>query len=160
MLCYIIKTVYCWLLKLHVFLSTKDEGGGLCVSYTFDNPQPGIVYEFQVRCGCSTGLMSNWSASYKMSSGESKFSISKENSQIFTNVFSLGSKLLLTVELKNWKKFINSLSKGMDCLSTRGCNYQSSQHLAISYSSFVQPLLESWIYGGTVGCPPQVLTVF
>ncbi|XP_060883067.1 interleukin 12 receptor, beta 2a, like [Labrus mixtus] len=31
-------------------------------SFALDNPRPCTVYEFQVRCSCGKGLMSNWSA--------------------------------------------------------------------------------------------------
>ncbi|XP_034395332.1 interleukin 12 receptor, beta 2a, like isoform X2 [Cyclopterus lumpus] len=39
-------------------------------SYTVDRLQPGTVYEFQVRCSCDTGLMSDWSAIYRIRSTE------------------------------------------------------------------------------------------
>ncbi|XP_056264003.1 interleukin 12 receptor, beta 2a, like isoform X2 [Pseudoliparis swirei] len=39
-------------------------------SYTVDSPQPGTVYEFQVRCSCHTGLTSDWSAIYRIRSTE------------------------------------------------------------------------------------------
>ncbi|XP_070778526.1 interleukin 12 receptor, beta 2a, like [Enoplosus armatus] len=47
-----------------------EEEGGFYGSYTFDSPQPCTVYEFQVRCACVTGLMSDWSAIHRMQSTE------------------------------------------------------------------------------------------
>ncbi|XP_071383964.1 interleukin 12 receptor, beta 2a, like isoform X2 [Centroberyx affinis] len=48
----------------------EDEGGfGV---YTLDSPQPYTYYQFQVRCFCADifGLMSDWSAVYKVRSAE------------------------------------------------------------------------------------------
>nr|XP_043906260.1 interleukin-12 receptor subunit beta-2-like [Solea senegalensis] len=47
----------------------KHEGGFLH-TYTIDSPLPGTVYEFQVRCACSIGLMSNWSTIHRIRSAE------------------------------------------------------------------------------------------
>ncbi|XP_031168540.1 interleukin 12 receptor, beta 2a, like isoform X1 [Sander lucioperca] len=38
--------------------------------YTFDSPQPNTVYEFQVRCSCVPGLLSDWSATHRIRSTE------------------------------------------------------------------------------------------
>ncbi|KAM9843118.1 interleukin 12 receptor, beta 2a, like [Aulostomus maculatus] len=44
---------------------------GSRISYEVNGPvQPGIVYEFRVRCACCTGLMSDWSAIHKIKSSE------------------------------------------------------------------------------------------
>ncbi|XP_044036321.1 interleukin 12 receptor, beta 2a, like isoform X2 [Siniperca chuatsi] len=50
-----------------VWLKEED---GFHSSYIFDSPQPCTVYEFQVRCVCATGLMSDWSAIHKMQNKE------------------------------------------------------------------------------------------
>ncbi|XP_069569648.1 interleukin 12 receptor, beta 2a, like [Brachyistius frenatus] len=42
--------------------------GGLHGSYTFMDPRPCTVYEFQVRCSCDRGRMSDWSAIHRMAS--------------------------------------------------------------------------------------------
>ncbi|XP_057716558.1 interleukin 12 receptor, beta 2a, like isoform X2 [Corythoichthys intestinalis] len=48
----------------------EEEIGGQ-VNYEFSGPvRPGLVYEFQVRCSCATGLKSNWSATHKIMSFE------------------------------------------------------------------------------------------
>ncbi|XP_008284784.1 interleukin 12 receptor, beta 2a, like isoform X2 [Stegastes partitus] len=44
---------------------------GLHGVYTFLDPQPGTVYEFQVRCACMTGLTSDWSTILRIKSAES-----------------------------------------------------------------------------------------
>ncbi|KAF1379394.1 hypothetical protein PFLUV_G00175610 [Perca fluviatilis] len=38
--------------------------------HTFDSPQPNTVYEFQVRCSCVPGLLSDWSATHRIRSTE------------------------------------------------------------------------------------------
>ncbi|KAI3359256.1 hypothetical protein L3Q82_002775 [Scortum barcoo] len=43
-------------------------GLGLHPAYTFDSLQPCTVYEFQVRCACDPGLMSDWSPIYTLQS--------------------------------------------------------------------------------------------
>ncbi|KAM7386737.1 hypothetical protein PAMA_009387 [Pampus argenteus] len=45
-----------------------EDEAGVHGSYTFDSLQPGIDYEFQVRCGCSKGMMSDWSEICKVRS--------------------------------------------------------------------------------------------
>ncbi|XP_068574967.1 interleukin 12 receptor, beta 2a, like [Cebidichthys violaceus] len=50
-----------------VWLEDKEVLHG---SYTVDSPQPGTVYEFQVRCSCVPGLMSDWSLSHSLPSTE------------------------------------------------------------------------------------------
>ncbi|XP_054615193.1 interleukin-6 receptor subunit beta-like isoform X2 [Dunckerocampus dactyliophorus] len=48
-----------------------EEEIGAQVNYEFsDAVQPGVFYEFQVRCSCATGLMSDWSASHRIRSSE------------------------------------------------------------------------------------------
>ena len=63
------------MLKLHVFLSMQTPVHYMN-SFPLDNPQPCKVYEFQVRCGCNTGLMSDWTAiqTVNLTSGESLLS--------------------------------------------------------------------------------------
>ncbi|KAM6965905.1 interleukin 12 receptor, beta 2a, like [Tautogolabrus adspersus] len=39
-------------------------------SFTLDNPRPCTVYEFQVRCSCDNGFMSDWSAIHRIASRE------------------------------------------------------------------------------------------
>ncbi|XP_078140932.1 interleukin 12 receptor, beta 2a, like [Centroberyx gerrardi] len=48
------------------------EGEGGFNVYTLDSPQPYTYYQFQVRCSCADviGLMSDWSAVYKVRSAE------------------------------------------------------------------------------------------
>nr|XP_057905419.1 interleukin 12 receptor, beta 2a, like isoform X2 [Doryrhamphus excisus] len=49
-----------------------EEDIGAQVNYEFsDAVQPGVFYEFQVRCSCAPGLMSDWSASHRIRSSES-----------------------------------------------------------------------------------------
>lgn len=48
-----------------------EHEGGFHGSYTFEEPQPGTVYEIQVRCACHTGLMSDWSEIERIKSAES-----------------------------------------------------------------------------------------
>lgn len=52
------------------FSSSTQHEGGFIHTYTLDNPQPGTFYEFQVRCACSIGLTSDWSAIQKLKSAE------------------------------------------------------------------------------------------
>uniref|UniRef100_UPI0037E7C83A interleukin 12 receptor, beta 2a, like n=1 Tax=Semicossyphus pulcher TaxID=241346 RepID=UPI0037E7C83A len=40
-------------------------------SYTIEHPQPCTVYEFQIRCACDTGLMSDWNAVHRIDSTKS-----------------------------------------------------------------------------------------
>ncbi|XP_070704071.1 interleukin 12 receptor, beta 2a, like [Pempheris klunzingeri] len=47
-----------------------EEEDGFYASYILDSLQSCTVYEFQVRCACSTGLMSDWTEIYSMSSPE------------------------------------------------------------------------------------------
>ncbi|XP_061557199.1 interleukin 12 receptor, beta 2a, like isoform X2 [Phycodurus eques] len=48
----------------------EDEIGAQ-VTYEFSGPvQAGVVYEFQVRCSCATGLISDWSATHRIRSSE------------------------------------------------------------------------------------------
>lgn len=63
------------MLKLHVFLSMQNSVQ-FTNSFTLDDPKPCKVYEFQVRCGCNTGLMSDWTATHSvnLTSGESLLS--------------------------------------------------------------------------------------
>ncbi|KAK9534959.1 hypothetical protein VZT92_007372 [Zoarces viviparus] len=48
----------------------REDKDVLHGSYTVDSPQPGTVYEFQVRCSCDRGLMSDWSAIHRIRSTE------------------------------------------------------------------------------------------
>ncbi|XP_072225124.1 interleukin 12 receptor, beta 2a, like isoform X2 [Leuresthes tenuis] len=43
----------------------------LCDTYAVSDPQPGTVYEFQVRCACGSSLKSNWSVIHRIRSAES-----------------------------------------------------------------------------------------
>lgn len=52
-------------LSLFFFLSTQDEEG-FYGSYTIDNPLTCTAYEFQVRCACDRGLMSDWSEIHRI----------------------------------------------------------------------------------------------
>ncbi|XP_061740993.1 interleukin 12 receptor, beta 2a, like isoform X2 [Nerophis ophidion] len=48
-----------------------EEEIGAQVNYEFSGEvQPAVFYEFQVRCSCATGLMSDWSASHRIKSSE------------------------------------------------------------------------------------------
>ncbi|XP_061892507.1 leukemia inhibitory factor receptor-like isoform X1 [Entelurus aequoreus] len=48
-----------------------EEKIGANVNYEFyGEVQPAVFYEFQVRCSCATGLMSDWSASHRIKSLE------------------------------------------------------------------------------------------
>ncbi|KAM7372109.1 hypothetical protein PAMP_009303 [Pampus punctatissimus] len=44
----------------------NEHEAGVHGSYTFIGLQRDIDYEFQVRCGCSKGMMSDWSETYKV----------------------------------------------------------------------------------------------
>ncbi|XP_061568462.1 interleukin 12 receptor, beta 2a, like isoform X2 [Cololabis saira] len=44
---------------------------GLCSTYSVLDPQPGTIYEFQVRCACDSSLMSDWSKVLRIKSPES-----------------------------------------------------------------------------------------
>ncbi|XP_061702901.1 interleukin 12 receptor, beta 2a, like isoform X2 [Syngnathoides biaculeatus] len=49
----------------------EEDDVGAQVNYEFSGPaQPGVVYEFQVRCSCATGLVSDWSATHRIRSAE------------------------------------------------------------------------------------------
>ncbi|KAF7658629.1 hypothetical protein LDENG_00010260 [Lucifuga dentata] len=47
-----------------------EEEGGFYGSYTLESPEPCTVYEFQVRCACNRGLMSDWSKIHIVQSAE------------------------------------------------------------------------------------------
>ncbi|XP_034449120.1 interleukin 12 receptor, beta 2a, like isoform X1 [Hippoglossus hippoglossus] len=69
--------------ELHLSMGTCDvrnraEGnqvwleheGGYLHTYTLESPLPDTFYEFQVRCNCSEGLISDWSTSHRIRSAE------------------------------------------------------------------------------------------
>lgn len=59
------------MLRTYVLRPLQAEIGSR-VSYELNGPvQPSVVYEFQVRCACCTGLMSDWSVSHRIKSSES-----------------------------------------------------------------------------------------
>lgn len=47
------------------FFSPQDEDA-VYASYTIDDPQTCIAYEFQVRCACVNSLKSDWSAIHRI----------------------------------------------------------------------------------------------
>ncbi|XP_062264720.1 interleukin 12 receptor, beta 2a, like [Platichthys flesus] len=48
----------------------SEHDTGYHQTYTLESPLPDTLYEFQVRCDCSEGLISDWSTSHRIRSAE------------------------------------------------------------------------------------------
>ena len=63
----IVITIKC---MLKIFSPFTQHEGGYHPPYILESPLPDTFYEFQVRCNCSEGLISDWSTSHRIRSVE------------------------------------------------------------------------------------------